>query len=101
MVGITILGSTGSIGKSTLQVLRDNPERFQVIGLGCNKNMELLAAQIREFSPKQVSVGEGLGGDLALRLGDFDPMPRIFEGGMGQITLAKNPLAQVVVGAMV
>jgi 1-deoxy-D-xylulose-5-phosphate reductoisomerase len=49
---ITLLGSTGSIGTSTLDVVRRNPDRFRVHALVAGNNTELLAAQIQEFQPK-------------------------------------------------
>ena len=54
--GISILGSTGSIGRNTLDVIRALPDRFRVVGLGAGKNIELLKTQIKEFSPSVVSV---------------------------------------------
>jgi 1-deoxy-D-xylulose-5-phosphate reductoisomerase len=55
MQRLTILGSTGSIGQSTLDVVRRNPERFQVFALVAGRNLDLLQEQIREFAP-QVAV---------------------------------------------
>ena len=52
---ISILGSTGSIGTQTLEVVRNNPD-LQVAAISGNKNIELLAKQILEFSPKLVCV---------------------------------------------
>ncbi|TAL31763.1 MAG: 1-deoxy-D-xylulose-5-phosphate reductoisomerase [Spirochaetes bacterium] len=54
---VTILGSTGSIGVSALRVLGHFRDEFRVLGLSCNRNLELLARQIREFSPRAVAVG--------------------------------------------
>ena len=54
MKGIAILGSTGSIGTQTLDVVRALPGRFKVIGLAAGRNMELLAQQVREFQPLMV-----------------------------------------------
>jgi 1-deoxy-D-xylulose-5-phosphate reductoisomerase len=48
---IAILGSTGSIGRNTLEVLRNLPERFSVTALTTNSNIDLLAEQVREFHP--------------------------------------------------
>ena len=45
---IIILGSTGSIGTSGLSTVRENPERFDVVGLSCENNLDLLAEQIDE-----------------------------------------------------
>ncbi|MBI2846966.1 MAG: 1-deoxy-D-xylulose-5-phosphate reductoisomerase [Chloroflexi bacterium] len=52
---LAILGSTGSVGRQTLEVVRAYPQKFQVIGLAAGKNMELLAEQVLEFKPKFVS----------------------------------------------
>ena len=49
---IAILGSTGSIGKSTLEVVRNNPEYFNIICITANKNIFELAKQVNEFKPK-------------------------------------------------
>ena len=52
---LTILGSTGSIGTQTLDVVRTFPDQFEVAGLSCNRSLGLLSEQISEFSPKLVS----------------------------------------------
>lgn len=52
MKNITILGSTGSIGVSTLEIVSAHPERFRIIALTAGKNLELLARQIRQFAPR-------------------------------------------------
>jgi 1-deoxy-D-xylulose-5-phosphate reductoisomerase len=51
---VAVLGSTGSIGQQTLQVVRAFPHRFHIVGLAAGKNMELLAKQISEFKPSFV-----------------------------------------------
>lgn len=51
---LAVLGSTGSIGQQTLQVVRALPHRFQVVGLAAGKNINLLAKQINEFKPRFV-----------------------------------------------
>jgi 1-deoxy-D-xylulose-5-phosphate reductoisomerase len=53
---ITILGSTGSIGTNTLDVVRQNPDRFAVFALAAGRNVELLAQQIQSFTPEVVVV---------------------------------------------
>ncbi len=55
---IALLGSTGSIGQQTLDVVRSFPGRFQVVGLGAGGNLQLLQNQIREFESKLVSIAE-------------------------------------------
>ena len=49
---LTILGSTGSIGTNTLDVVRQNPDRFSVFALAAGRNIDLLAQQIQEFKPE-------------------------------------------------
>ena len=49
---VAVLGSTGSIGRQTLDVIRATPQRFRVVGLAAGKNLELLAEQIKEFKPE-------------------------------------------------
>lgn len=58
MKKILILGSTGSIGTQTLDVIKKNKDFFEVIGLVCNKNAHLLKEQISEFSPKYAGIYE-------------------------------------------
>ncbi len=56
---LAVLGSTGSIGQQTLDVVRSFPDRFQIIGLAGGRNTELLIRQIEEFRPKLVSISDG------------------------------------------
>lgn len=56
MKNISILGSTGSIGTQTLQVIRNHPADFKVIAISGNNNIDLLIDQINEFKPKYVAV---------------------------------------------
>jgi len=58
---IAILGSTGSIGRSALDVVRHYPDRFEIVGLAGGRNVDLLAEQVREFKPQFVSVGNEAG----------------------------------------
>jgi 1-deoxy-D-xylulose-5-phosphate reductoisomerase len=53
--GLAILGSTGSVGTQTLDIVRTFPNDFNVIGLACNRNLELLETQIQEFSPRLIN----------------------------------------------
>ena len=55
MKKISILGSTGSIGVSTLDVIERNPESFQILALSAGSNVELFAEQIRKFKPQVVA----------------------------------------------
>ena len=58
---LAILGSTGSIGRQTLDVVRSFPQRFNVIGLGGGRNTALLKQQVEEFKPGFVSTADGGG----------------------------------------
>ncbi len=62
---VIILGSTGSIGVQALDVVRANPDRFTVVGLGAGSNRELLAAQAAEFGVEHTSVGADEAAQLA------------------------------------
>ena len=57
MKAITILGSTGSIGTQTLDIVTHNPDKFRVVGLAAGSNVTLLAEQIRTFKPEIVALG--------------------------------------------
>src|ERR1700683_108501 len=56
MRALTILGSTGSIGTNTLDVVRQNPNRFRIFALAAGRNIDLLVSQIQEFKPQVVVV---------------------------------------------
>ena len=56
MKNVAILGSTGSIGKNALEVIRKLPDKFRAVGLSTNSRWELLAEQIEEFKPKSASL---------------------------------------------
>ncbi len=55
---ISILGSTGSIGLSALRVIKTLPDKFRIYGLACNRNLEILSYQIKEFNPMVVAIGD-------------------------------------------
>jgi 1-deoxy-D-xylulose-5-phosphate reductoisomerase len=97
---IVILGSTGSIGLSTLELARSFPDEFQVRGLVAGRNLKLLAAQIKEFSPDWVSVREAEGVAHLRRLLDKH-RTEIFCGERGAISVATAPGVDVVVAAIV
>ena len=63
MKRLAILGSTGSIGRQTLEVVRAFPHRFEVVALASGRNLTLLKGQVREFKPKLVSTEVGAEGE--------------------------------------
>ena len=69
MKNITLLGSTGSIGRNALKIIKQNPEEYRIIALSAGRNIDLLLRQIDEFRPKAVSVlDEDLASTLRTRL---------------------------------
>ena len=67
--GIIILGSTGSIGTQTLQVIEQFPGKFNVVGLSTNSNIDLLEKQVRKFRPAVIAVkNEGKALEIKSRL---------------------------------
>lgn len=56
MKRIVILGSTGSIGTQTLEIVRQHPEKFKVVGLSANHNIEKLQEQVAEFKPEAICI---------------------------------------------
>ena len=64
-INLVLLGSTGSIGRQTLDVVRAMPERFNVLGLAAGRNLDALEAQAREFRPKYIWAASDDGARLA------------------------------------
>src|SRR4051794_28716714 len=52
VIGVAVLGSTGSVGESTLEVIALHPQRFQVVALGARRNVQKLAEQVRRWKPR-------------------------------------------------
>jgi 1-deoxy-D-xylulose-5-phosphate reductoisomerase len=97
-----ILGSTGSIGVSTLEVVRQFPDIFRVVALAAGSNVSLLRSQIEEFKPAKVSVlNPELARQLDRSLNGTAPRPEILSGAEGYERIATTPEADVLVSAMV
>ena len=97
---ISILGSTGSIGTSTLAVAERYPDRFQVVALAGGNNIDLLEAQIRKFRPVIAAIaGERQAGELRSRCTDV-PV-RIVHGIEGMIQVAAAEEADITVSSIV
>jgi 1-deoxy-D-xylulose-5-phosphate reductoisomerase len=94
---ISLVGSTGSIGTQTLDVVRRDPEGYRIHGLGAARSVELLAAQAAEFRPAVVAIAdEGLAPELKSRLA---PEIEIRAGSEALASIAAD--ADVVVNAVV
>ena len=100
MKSIAILGSTGSVGVTTLDVVGRFPERFRVAAMAAGRNVDLLAEQIRRFEPELVSVASPvLARELAERVRPL--VPTILHGGEGTIAVATHPATKLVMSALV
>lgn len=99
MKKISLLGSTGSIGTSTLDVVRRNPERLKVVAMACGRNLEKVREQIKEFAPALVSVGSEA--DAATLRSEVGSGTEVLWGEAGAIRVGAHPEAQVVVSAIV
>jgi len=97
MIRVAILGSTGSIGKSTLEVIERHPERFRVVALAANQALESLAAQVDRYTPDVAVLSSGNGvGEVA------DLPPALWkEGREALLELTESPDVDVVVNALV
>lgn len=100
MKSLAILGSTGSIGVSTLDLVRHFPDKFRVEGLVAGKNLKLLAKQIKEFSPKCVAIREQAEVPYLRRL-LRNRNVEILAGETGAISVATMTGVKVVVAAIV
>ncbi len=97
---ISILGSTGSIGTQTLEVVRTHAEELEVVALSANRSAELIEKQIREFHPRLVAMAsEEAAADLRTRVRDLDV--KVVSGMDGLLELAVLPEADVLVTAIV
>ncbi|BAZ66565.1 MAG: 1-deoxy-D-xylulose-5-phosphate reductoisomerase [Pelatocladus maniniholoensis HA4357-MV3] len=102
MKTITLLGSTGSIGTQTLDIVANNPDKFQIVGLAAGNNVELLAAQIRQFRPSIAAIcAEEKLSALKEAIADLDPQPILLAGDPGVVEVASYGDAQTVVTGIV
>ena len=100
MKGISILGSTGSVGVTTLDVVSRFPERFRVVAMAAGQNLDLLVDQVRRFKPELVSMATPeLARDLRGRLSG--EKVDILHGMDGAIAVATHRDAQFVMSAIV
>jgi 1-deoxy-D-xylulose-5-phosphate reductoisomerase len=100
MKRLAILGSTGSIGVTTLDVVGRFPERFEVVALAAGKNVERLAEQVRRVRPRLVAVGDAASvGKLRQLVPEY--RGEIGCGADGLAAVATAPEAELVVSALV
>jgi 1-deoxy-D-xylulose-5-phosphate reductoisomerase len=103
MKRIAILGSTGSIGRSTLNIVESYPDRFAVTSLAAGSNLELVFEQILRWKPKVVSVARECDADsLRQRLRDAGhPGTEVLFGAAGTVRVATDSEVDFVVSAIV
>ena len=100
MKNIIILGSTGSIGVQALEVIENHKDKFNIVGISANQNVELLIEQAKKHNPKYVCIAdEGHRETLinALKSKDF----KILYGREGLLELSKNDSADIMLNALV
>lgn len=98
MKRIAIFGSTGSIGASTLQVIRENPADFRAVTLVAGKNIERLILQINEFAPENVYITNE---ENAARISALYPHLRVYFGEDGMEEISNRTDFDVAVSALV
>ncbi|MDZ8032606.1 1-deoxy-D-xylulose-5-phosphate reductoisomerase [Nostoc sp. DedSLP04] len=102
MKAITLVGSTGSIGTQTLDIVTQYPDRFRIVGLAAGNNVEMLAAQIRQFQPEIAAIcSEDKLPALKEAIIDLNPQPILLAGEAGVIEVARYGDSQTVVTGIV
>ena len=102
MKGVTVLGSTGSIGVSTLDVIARHPERYRVIALTANRDVDGLFEQCLKFRPRlAVMADEAAAAQLAQRLWTHSSETEVLQGMVGLEQVAAMPEADYVMAAIV
>lgn len=103
MKRIAILGSTGSIGRSTLNIVESYPDRFQVVTMAAGGNLELALEQARRWRPRVLSLAREQDADAVrnhLRTSGLDDV-EVVHGSSGTVTVATHPDVDFVVSAIV
>lgn len=99
---LTLLGSTGSIGTQTLDIVAQYPEQFRIVGMAAGRNVELFAQQVRQFQPEIIALqDESKLEELKAAIADLKPQPIILAGEAGVVEVARYGDAEVVVTGIV
>ena len=97
---IVLLGSTGSIGKQTLDVVRNNPSELEVVGIAANRSVAEVEKQVREFKPKYVCMfDETAAKELQDKISDTGI--KVMAGMDGLLDIVSVPEADTVLTAVV
>ncbi|BAU40681.1 1-deoxy-D-xylulose-5-phosphate reductoisomerase [Leptolyngbya sp. O-77] len=102
MKAITLLGSTGSIGTQTLDIVSQYPDQFRIVGLAAGRNVDLLAQQIRQFRPQIAAICDpALLPQVKEAIADLTPQPILLAGENGVVEVARYGDAEAVVTGIV
>ncbi len=101
MKNLSVLGSTGSIGINVLNIVRQFPDRFQILGLSAGRNVKLLSDQILEFKPKLISVIDEGHAEQLLTMLPSEFADRIVWGSEGNIAVAALDGVEMTICAVV
>jgi 1-deoxy-D-xylulose-5-phosphate reductoisomerase len=101
-IAICILGSTGSIGSSALELVRSNPDQFEVVGLAAGRNAVKLAEQIREFKPRTAAIHDEKAGEELIRIlaAGNESQTEVNIGSEAVCKLASHPDVELVLAAI-
>ncbi len=102
MIGIAVFGSTGSIGVSTIDVVKRHPQRYRVVALSAHRNVERMVEQCRDVLPRFAVMADAEAAtDLRARLADMPDAPEVLSGAEGLDTIAALPEVDYVMAAIV
>ncbi|NEQ33165.1 MAG: 1-deoxy-D-xylulose-5-phosphate reductoisomerase [Leptolyngbya sp. SIO4C5] len=102
MKAITLLGSTGSIGTQTLDIVQSHSDQFRLVGIAAGRNVELLAQQVKQFRPEIVALCQkDRLPELKAAIADLDPQPILLAGEEGVVEVARYGDAEAVVTGIV
>jgi 1-deoxy-D-xylulose-5-phosphate reductoisomerase len=102
MIGVAVLGSTGSIGESTLDVIARHPDRFRVVALGAHRNAAKLAEQVLKWQPDYAALtDEAAARELRARLAGSQVRTQLLSGEDAIVDIAAMPDAKYVMAAIV
>jgi 1-deoxy-D-xylulose-5-phosphate reductoisomerase len=100
--GVAILGSTGSVGENTLDVVARHPDRFRVVALGANRNVEKLAEQCQRFAVPYAALADtSAAARLEAELRRRQAPTRVLTGEDGLVAIAQLPEVHSVMAAIV
>ncbi len=102
MKKITLLGSTGSIGTQTLDIVAQYPDQFRIVGLAAGRNLELLTEQIKRFQPEIVAIADSRQlPELKDAISSLNSQPHLLAGEAGVAEVAAYGDAESVVTGIV